>query len=189
MPIHISSHLGFALRNAIYTTDALVPVILIPLTLIALAWLGRRDILRAVRWSAALTLIITILDIIAVSALLRLQQEPYLRTLAGLFTMQGVYSIWGALDQLAVAGQLIVAALSLVASAGRSQWRWFSLLSACTMLACVAHGVLGDLSFLMRNAIPLGYLQESIAVSLLAGLLPLSAWIFARRQPVSALVP
>ena len=180
--------MGFALRNALYTTDAIVPVILVPLTMIALAWLGRRDIMRAVRWAAVLTSIVLLFDIIALSALLRLQQGPYLRSLAGIFTLQGIYSVWGALEQLEVAGLLIVGTLSLVASAGRGWRRWFGALAACTTLTFIAHGVLGDASLLTRNLIPLGYLQEAIVVSLISGLLPLSAWIFARRQPASAVV-
>jgi uncharacterized membrane protein len=157
-------------------------MILVPVMMIVFAWLGRRDIMRAVIWAAALSLIAIALDIITIGALLRLQQGPYMRTLAGIFTMQGLYSVWGALDQLAVAGQLLVGALSLVAAAQRGQWRWFTLLAVCATLASIAHGVLGDASLLTRNIIPLAYLSQAILFSLIAALLPLFAWMFAAQQ-------
>lgn len=182
MPIHITLQQGFALRNAVYMIDAILPSLFTPILLIVVMWLGRRGILRAIKWSAILALVFDLLDLLAVVGIMLLQPERYQLRLAYTFTLDAMYNIWGVAEQCALTTAIVVAAVSLLACAQRRQWGWFVALAALISLTSIGHALLGSASLLVRNTIPLDYLPQQIFMALVAALLPIAALLLIARS-------
>jgi hypothetical protein len=179
MPIHITMQEAFALRNLLYTADSIIQIGAIPIFLIVVAWLGRRDIMRAVRWSAIFALVFTLLYVLAIAATMALQREPYDLTLAHQFILTAIENAGGAAEQLALEGGALVAALSLLSAAQRGRWRWFWLLGTLTALGIILHGASNiNATLFIRNFLPLAYLPQQAIIGVVLALLPIAALLF-----------
>lgn len=187
MPFHITIQQGFALRNLIYTTDSIISFVAVPVLLIVIAWLGRRDILRAVKWSAIFALVFSLLDLLAILVVMVLERELAVPTMARAFTLDALQNGAVSALQLALATSALVAALSLLAAAQRGRWRWFWLLATLTALGILLRGVgaLNALSF-VRNFQPLGYLPRQAVIAVAVALLPIAALVFATLPAANA---
>jgi predicted ferric reductase len=180
--MHITMQVGFALRNLIYTTDSIISFVAVPVLLVVIAWLGRRDILRAVKWSAIFALVFSLLDLLAILVVIVVERELAAPTMARAFTQDALQNGAVSALQLALATGALVAALSLLAAAQRGRWRWFWLLAILTTLGIVLHGVgaLNALSF-VRNFRALGYLRQQAVIAVAVALLPIAALVFSTR--------
>lgn len=187
MPFHITIQQGFALRNLIYITDSIISFVAVPVLLVVIAWLGRRDILRAVKWSAIFALVFSLLDLLAILVVIVMERESAAPTMARAFTLDALQNGAVSALQLALATSALVAALSLLAAAQRGRWRWFWLLAILTTLGIVLHGAgaLNALSF-VRNFQPLGYFPQQAVIAVAGALLPIAALVFATLPAANA---
>lgn len=187
MPFHITIQQGFALRNLIYTADSIISFVAVPVLLVVIAWLGRRDTLRAVKWSAIFALVFSLLDLLAILVVMVVERELAAPTMARAFTLDALQN--GAISalQLALATGALVAALSLLAAAQRGRWRWFWLLAILTTLGIFLHGasILTTVSSL-RNFQALGYLPQQAIIAVAVALLPIAALVFATLPAANA---
>lgn len=190
MPFHITIQQGFALRNLIYTTDSLISFVAVPVLLVVIAWLGRRDILRAVKWSAIFALVFSLLDLLAILVVIVAERELAVPTMARAFTLDALQNGAVSALQLALATGALVAALSLLAAAQRGRWRWFWLLAILTTLGIFLHGasILTTVTPL-RNFQALGYLRQQAVIAVAVALLPIAALVFTTLPAANAKDP
>ena len=190
MPFHITIQQGFALRNLIYTTDSLISFVAVPVLLVVIAWLGRRDILRAVKWSAIFALVFSLLDLLAILVVIVMERELAVPTMARAFTLDALQNGAVSALQRALATGALVAALSLLAAAQRGRWRWFWLLAILTTLGIFLHGasILTTVTPL-RNFQALGYLRQQAVIAVAVALLPIAALVFTTLPAANAKDP
>lgn len=190
MPFHITIQQGFALRNLIYTADSIISFVAVPVLLVVIAWLGRRDILRAVKWSAIFALVFSLLDLLAILVVIVVERELAVPTMARAFTLDALQNGAVSALQLALATGALVAALSLLAAAQRGRWRWFWLLAILTTLGIFLHGasILTTVTPL-RNFQALGYLRQQAVIAVAVALLPIAALVFTTLPAANAKDP